>query len=579
MSDDKKIGVYICHCGGNISDYVDVERVRAAVENEPGVELAKTTMFACSDASQQDMIDDIEEHGLNGMVVSSCSPKLHLMTFRGVSKRAGLNPYQYEQVNIREQVSWAHTDDREGATQKAIALVKAGIAKARLARPLEPIRIDTVPRALVIGGGISGLRSALGLAELGLGVYLIEKTDTLGGLVASRKSVFMDRKNGTELVAELIEELRGRDNVQILMNAELVDKSGSVGDFDVVIKNDSGETFNFNVGSMVIATGAQPYDPAQEEYGRGLPGVLTLTEFLDLVDAHEDEGGLQYDGRDVESIAYIYCVGSRAEEDDPSGRTYCSRYCCSAALHSAIEAAHKAPDLRQYHLYRDIRTYGKYETIYEEASRTGSFIMRWLPEDPPEVSQGEDGKLLVRVTDQLTENQKVALDVDLVVLVTGLVPRKNEILQNVLKVPIGSGGFYNEIHPKLRPVETVNDGQFLAGSCQFPKPIGESVAAALAATAKTSALLLKGYVELEPLVASVKTDACVWCNDCAAACPYDAIGKIAFEAKEIAQVNRALCKGCGACVPACNQAAIELEGYRDDQVKAVIEQLAKVVIP
>ncbi len=573
----RRIGVYICHCGGNISDYVDVEKVRQAIEGEDGVVVAKTTMFACSDASQQEMIEDIKANNLDGMVVSSCSPKLHLMTFRGVAKRAGLNPYTYDQVNIREQDSWAHSDNPEAATNKAIALVKAGIAKASLSKPLEPIRIETVPRVLVIGGGVAGLRASRALADLGMTVYLVEKTDKLGGLVAGRKSVYTGGMDGAELVASMVDDIRSRENVQILTESELVEKSGSVGDFTVKIASKDGNEFTFNVGAIVVATGASVYEPSEGEYGYGLPGVVTLPEFLDLVDGTEEGAGLQYNGRDIESVAYIYCVGSRAEEDDPSGRTYCSRYCCTATMWAANLAAKRSEGLRQYHVYRDIRTYGKYETIFESASKSGSFIVRFMPEDPPEVVEGDEG-LVVRVTDQLTENQKLAIEADLVVLVTGLTSRPNEKLESVLKLPVGNGGFYNEIHPKLRPVETVIDGVFLAGSCQFPKSLSESVASSLASVAKSSALLLKGFVELEPIVASVDWDACLWCGDCAEACPYGAIGKTTTpDGKEVAEVNRALCKGCGACGPACKVNAIELDGYTDAQVETAIEKMAALV--
>ncbi|SHJ47990.1 FAD-binding protein [Desulfofundulus thermosubterraneus] len=172
---NRRIGVYICRCGGHISDYVDVDRVVKAVRDEPGVVVAREAVFTCSDATQQEMIQDIKEQNLDGLVVASCSPKLHLYTFRDVAKRAGLNPYQYTQVNIREQCSWAHTDDREGATAKAIRLVRAGIARTRLTEPLQPIKIDTVPGVLIVGAGIAGLRAAIGLADIGISVYLVER--------------------------------------------------------------------------------------------------------------------------------------------------------------------------------------------------------------------------------------------------------------------------------------------------------------------------------------------------------------------------------------------------------------------
>ena len=174
MSSDK-IGVYICQCGGNIGDYVDVNEVVAAVEKEQGVTVAKTAMFTCSDATQTEIIEDAREQGLDGLVIASCSPKLHTFTFRDVAKRAGMNPFQYTQVNVREQCSWTHTDDHEGATEKAVRLVRAGINRTRLTDPLEPIVVETTPKSLVVGGGVAGLRAALGLAEVGLSVFLVER--------------------------------------------------------------------------------------------------------------------------------------------------------------------------------------------------------------------------------------------------------------------------------------------------------------------------------------------------------------------------------------------------------------------
>jgi heterodisulfide reductase subunit A2 len=223
MSEAKRrIGVYICHCGGNISDHVDVEQVKEAVGGDAEVVLAETSLFACSDGTQQDMIRAIQEQELDGLVVASCSPKLHLFTFRGVATRAGMNPFQYTQVNIREQDSWAHTDDHEGATTKAIGLVRAGIAKTRLSSPLEPLVVETTPKTLVVGGGIAGMRAAIGLADIGLGVYLVEREPELGGWVGTFGEMYPNGRNGRELIAELVAEVKKRPSIVVLTNAELV---------------------------------------------------------------------------------------------------------------------------------------------------------------------------------------------------------------------------------------------------------------------------------------------------------------------------------------------------------------------
>ena len=565
---ERKIGVYICYCGGNISDYVDCESVRDAIENEEGVVVAKTTMFACSDAAQQEMIDDIREHKLDGMVVASCSPTLHLFTFRGVAERAGLNPYLYIQVNLREQCSWAHTDLPEQATEKAVYMVKAGIAKARLTKPLDKTRIDTVPRALVVGAGISGLRAAVALSDLGISAFVAEKTDRIGGWTAGFGRMYPHDRRGNELIADLSEEISKRENIQVYTEAALVEKSGSVGDFDLKLKV-KDEQISLNVGSIIVTTGFNSYQPAEGEYAYGTGGVLTLPEFKELLD--NCKGELVHEGKSVNDVTYIYCVGSRQQPGE-GAHEYCSRYCCNAAVHASLVANDLSPELHQFHLFRDIRTYGKYELLYEDARQKGATFIKFDESEPPRVEKS-NGRLQVQVKDILTYGEELEIESDLVVLVTGMEPRPNQALNNVLKLPVSLDGFFKEIHPKLRPVETVIDGVFIAGTAQAPRNSAESVASALAATSKTASLLKKGYVELEPLIAMVDEEACTWCDKCTEACPYSAIEKTSFGEKEIAKISAAVCKGCGCCVPVCPSNALQIRGYTDSQIRAMIDAM------
>ena len=565
---ERRIGVYICYCGGNISDYVEVEHVRNAIENEEGVTVAKTTMFACSDAAQQEMIDDIHEHKLDGLVVASCSPTLHTFTFRGVAERAGLNPYQYIQVNVREQCSWAHTDLKEQATEKAIYMVKAGIAKVRLTQPLKKTRIDTVPRTLVIGAGISGLRAAIAHSDLGISAFVIEKSDRIGGWVSGFGKMYPHDRLGSDLITELSEEIKKRENIQIYTEAEILTKSGSVGDFDVKIKV-KNEEVSLNVGSIIVATGFVPYQPSENEYAYGADGVLTLPDFKELID--NSNGELVYQGKPVKTITYIYCVGSR-DSSGENGHEYCSRYCCNAAIHASLVANDVFSELNQFHIYRDIRTYGKYELLYQEARQKGAIFIKFDEGSPPRVEKS-NGRFNVQVKDVLTFGEEIEIESDLVVLVTAMEPRQNKAMNNVLKLPVSLDGFFKEIHPKLRPVETVIDGVLIAGTSQAPRNSAESVAMALAATSKSASLLMKGYVELEPLIAMVYEDACVWCGKCSEVCPYSAIEKVSSGEKEIAAINTAQCKGCGCCVPVCPENALAIKGYTDEQVRAMINAM------
>ena len=573
----RRIGVYVCHCGGNISDYVDVEKVIDDIKDSGDVVVAKTAMFTCSDATQQEIVADIQANGLDGLVVASCSPKLHTYTFRGVAARAGLNPYEYTQVNIREQCSWVHTDDHDGATSKATALVKAGIGRTRNTVPLEPLVVDTIPHTLVIGGGITGLRTAVGLADIGLRVTLIEREDRLGGWVKDFGPMFPHDRKGRELVDGLLAEIRKRPSITVLTGAELVGKAGSFGNYRVTLRigGEGAGTIEVAVGSIVVATGFDEYQPGDGELGHGTDGVMTLSAFKALVDGSAGKA-LSHRGRPVRSVAYVYCVGSRNTAG--CDNAYCSRFCCAATVQTAVEVSGLDPSIRQFHLYRDMRTYGKFEPLYTEARDKGSVFLKFDNDEPPTVAAGPDGRLTVTVRDLLTDREELAIPADLVVLVTGMVPRENQGLVDILKLPAGTDGFFNEIHPKLRPVETVVDGVLIAGACQGPKTSGEAVMSGLAAVTQSAAVLKKGYTELDPLVAIVEPETCTACGDCLTACPYDAISMTEEGERRFAVISPTGCKGCGGCVPICPENAIDLLGYTDAQITAMIESLVEVPV-
>ncbi|GAT62676.1 CoB--CoM heterodisulfide reductase iron-sulfur subunit A family protein [Paludibacter jiangxiensis] len=641
----KKIGVYVCHCGGNISDHVDIEKVKAAVRDEADVYLVKNTLFACADSSQKEIGSDIENEHLDAIVVASCSPKLHLNTFRGVAQRAGLNPYNYVQVNIREQSSWAHSDNKTGATEKAILLVKAGIAKAKESEALQSLKIPAANVVAVIGAGVGGMKTAIGLADMGTEVYLIEKDFFVGGRTPQWGTVSPNGDEGAILTEKLYKEVVRRPNITLFTGAELVEKSGSIGNFDlkiavrprsvsgnptaeamqraaevcpVAVKDDFNfgltnrkafmlpaqgqfpqtpaidvaactrcgectaachevdlaqeeQTITLHVGAFVVNTGFDPYQPAQGEYGYGeLDNVITLPQFRRLMELNENE--LIFNGKKIKKIAYIYCVGSR--QDDDEGNTYCSRYCCTATSLTAVLAKKKFGNIINFHFNRGIRTYGKHELVYEAASKQGDIFLQFSLKSIPQIEK-RGNKTYVKVKDILTAGKELETEADLIVLVTGMVPRKNELLEQQLKIPTGRDHFFNEIHMKLRPVETVIDGVLIAGTCQSPKNILETVNSSMAAAAKINSVLTKGELSLEPTLAKVNPAACDWCDNCSKACPFDAILQTEINGKKVARVNEANCKGCGMCTPVCPTDAIDLAGYTNAQIESMIDALAE----
>ena len=473
----------------------------------------------------------------------------------------------YTQVNVREQCSWAHRHEREEATGKAIHLVRAGIARTRLGVPLTDLRIETTPAALVVGAGVAGMRAALALADIGMAVYLVERAAEVGGRVPAWGRMFPNDREGAEMIDTLHQAIRRRENITLFTGAEVVGKSGSIGDFSVKVRVRGAEEIALHVGAIVVATGFDPYAPKAGEFGYGLPGVVTLPEFRELLAAAK--GKLRYRDREVKTIVYVYCVGSRqaATEENPHPNLYCSRFCCTAAVHTALLANAADDGVNQYHLYRDMRTYGKSEILFEEAGRKGSVFVRYAEDAPPSLSgrtaSCSSGSGTAFSAARRSRSRRTSWSWS-----RGWCPRENANLANVLKLPVDAGGFFNEIHPKLRPVETLIDGVFISGAAQGPKTLAESVASSLAAVSKGAALLLKGYVDLSPLVAKVDTERCTWCGECEKTCPYDgAVEKVRQGEKEVAYVHPALCKGCGGCVPVCPVEAIDLEGYTDAQVK------------
>ncbi|HOL30049.1 MAG TPA: FAD-dependent oxidoreductase [Paludibacteraceae bacterium] len=573
----KNLGVYICHCGGNISDYVDVEKVRQAIEHEEGVVLAKTTMFACSDSNQKEMVEDIHQYQLDGVIVASCSPKLHLVTFRNVTETAGLNKYTYVHANIREQASWAHSDDKEGATEKAIRLVRAAISKSRYAEALYPNKFEAEKAIAVIGAGMAGMKAALSIAEKNMSVVLIEKENTVGGHVAEWGSLFMTNEKGSELVQRIHNDLLKHENISILTGTEVVSSKGSIGNFTLTLQkkhqpvDNLRETMEINVGSVVVATGFDHYIPQRGEFSYlNNENVISLPDFKKLTDQSSGKI-LFYKGKEIHDIAYIYCVGSRQSEGE---NKYCSRFCCTSTIHTAIETKKKFKGIHNFHLHRGIRTYGKQELLYDEALQNGDIFIQYPDDFPPEVSFNGK-KTSLKVKDLLSSDKELVLDADLVVLVTGMLPRMDQSIGQLFKLPKGRDKFYNEIHMKLRPVETVIDGITLAGTCQGPKNISESVNSALSAATKAFSSISKGLVETEPIVAEINGNSCVWCGECLKACPFEAIEQKEIDGKIIAVINKSVCKGCGMCAPVCVPNAIDLIGYSDKEIFSMIDALVQ----
>jgi len=573
-ADGIRIGVFICHCGGNISDVVDVKRVADEIgQMSSDVVFSTTEMFQCSDPGQARIEASIKEHRLNRVIVAACSPTLHEMTFRRACARAGLNPYLFQHVNIREHVSWV-IEDKEAATLKAARLIRAAVDRAKYLEALDDRKIPIHDAALVIGGGVAGLKCSLDLAHRGINVILIEKSDVLGGRMLELGKVFPTDEDARELVGALVKDVENNPKIKVIMNADLKDSTGSIGDFHttVVVKKGGGEEeVDVHSGVIVIAVGLDVYEPRENEYYyKKSPAVIGL---LDLQQMLRDNDKLEIDGKPVKNVAFLHCVGSRQWEDvhepqaDGKINDYCSRYCCTGILHSAVEIRERFPDVGVYDFHEDIRTYSRgHEEIYTKSGELGVKFIRFDPHKPPVVKKDAKGAapLVVTCHDRLTFGEEVEVPVDMVVLGTGLVAKDMTTLIDLYRCSRGSDRFLLEAHPKLRPVELAAFGLFLAGSVQGPMDITETTAGAAAAASKAAALVTQGVIELDPFIAKVNEELCTGCQTCLNICPYDAIKR--DEEKEIAVINEALCTGCGTCAATCPSNAIQQFGFNDDMV-------------
>lgn len=656
-SEEPRIGVYVCDCGLNIAATVDTEKVAKLAESLPNVVVSRFYKYMCSEPGQVLIKDDIKELGLDRVVVASCSPRMHEPTFRIAVSEAGMSPSCFEMANIREHCSWIHTD-KEKATQKAFELVKLAVAKASLLVPLEAKEAGVTPTALVVGGGIAGVRAAQDIANRGYKVYLVEKEPTLGGNAARLGKWFplqdcSETCTGSCSYCILLPELRdclGDPDIEVFTNSEVEEVDGYVGNFKVKIKRKprfvdpkrcvacnlcvevcpasvpnefnlgmderhaiyipfmeavphsyvidkenclhfkSGEcvenpkckevciwgavdleqgeeTVEVDVGAIVLATGHETFDPADRpQFNHKHPQVITTPEFERLsCIVGPTKGKIEFGGKTPEKVVFIQCVGSREKE----GNTYCSRVCCMVTAKEAHTVKTKLPDAEVIVYHSDVRTFGKtHEEFFVKVKDEGVEYRRREKDGDIRVEEKGD-RLVVKCEGHPDE------EADLVVLAVGMVPREDATeVKRVMNVSRSYDGFFLEAHPKLRPIDTFTEGIFLAGSCQAPKDIPDTLSQASGAAARACGIISKDKLQLGEVVASVDQDVCIGCGACVDSCQFNAVTLVVKDGKTVAEVNEAMCKACGTCVASCKSGAMQQRGYTDAQLLKMISALA-----
>jgi heterodisulfide reductase subunit A2 len=646
-SDKGGIGVYVCHCGTNIAGTIDVKRVAEFAKGLHGVTLAREYKYMCSDPGQELIKQDIKEHGLERIVVAACSPTLHEMTFRGATGDAGLNPYYFQMVNVREQDAWVH-EDKEAATVKAMDLVRAAVRRVHFHKPLERRKVAIDSQVLVVGGGIAGIHAALTLANSGKHVYLVEREPTIGGHMAQFDKTFPTLDCAACILTPKMTSVKAHKNITMWTLSEVDSIDGYVGNFDVTVRRKAryideelcvgcmecveacvfkepkftnefdeglskrkpvymafpqavpqivridpevciefksgkckktcveacGDRHAINlkmedkiekikVGAVVLATGFEIFDAKRlPYYGYGTyPNVYTALEVERLVNASGPTGGdvVLRNGKKPQTVGIVHCIGSR----DENTNRYCSRVCCMYSLKLAHLLKEKT-GAEVYNFYIDMRTPGKgFEEFYNRVAEEGVHMIRGKVADVFPEGNGSD-RVVLQAEDTLI-NKIRRVPVDMLVLAVGLEAQHDASdVRRKFNITCSSEGFFLERHPKLAPVNTFSDGIYLAGCCQGPKDIPDTVAQAGAAAAEAMALIDKGYIELEPNTAFVVEEECSGCKTCLTMCPYTAISRDVE--KGVAVINEVLCKGCGTCVAACPSGSIKQNLFEDEEI-------------
>jgi len=558
MADEIRIGVFICDCGSNIRGVIDVPELVEFSKTLPYVVVSDEGKWTCSVDYLSRMKDLIKEHSLNRVVVAACTPRTHEPLFKRTVKEAGLNPYLLEFVSIREQASWVHMKQKEEATKKAKDLIKMAVSKAALLEEGEEIRLPVGKESVVIGGGISGIYSALSLANQGFQVTLIEREKELGGILKRLKSVKVDSKelDPKEVLQAKLNEIESNSNIKVLTGYEIKEVDGYIGNFRVKVENGSGSE-EIKASTIVVATGMTERKPQRGQFLYGEDRkVLTQLELEQALKENSD-GFLN----DVKRVVIINCINSRNEEYG------CCNMGCQISLKNAAMLKEMIPDSEIFVLYRDLTLPGSEGKIIYRLREKGIKFIRF-PDDRYPIVRNDNGTLKIEVFDRII-SEALNIDADLLVLTCGFKGADGiDELKGMLKVSSNSEGFLQEAHVKLGPVDFPSDGIYLCGCSRSPKGIKESVDEAMAAAMRASIPMNQGYIEAEGIIAKIDLERCNSCGLCWKRCPFSAI-KVDEEKRP--HVIEALCKGCGLCAADCPKRCITIVHFREDQIIAQIE--------
>ena len=555
-----RIGVFVCSCGDEIGSVLDLQELVHHAEEWPGVIGTEILEYACFPEAQDDLQKRIRDNRLNRVVIAGCSNRTHESLFQKTVRYAGINPYLLEVVNLREQCSLVHQRQPDLANRKAIEMLRVAAGRVAAAQPVHKEKHGCRRSALVIGGGVAGMTAALAIADSGYDVHLVERSEMLGGNLRNLYYV-AEGYNPQQLLRDLVNRVRAHKRIAIHTRTEIAAHSGHIGDFRTVLRigrNGSTEDFEIEHGVIVVATGGS--EVRDHPLLRESPLTITQRDLEERIIHHPEQIAA------LKDVVMIQCVVPEGMPD------YCSRVCCTNTMKNAIRLKLFNPACKVTVLYKNIVTYGFREEYYTEARRLGVVFVRYTDEAPPQVD-ADGNRINVRVRD-LSLNRDLSLPADLVILSMPITPSKGTgDLAKMLRVPLSSEGFFEEAQLKLRPMDFMRDGIFLAGMAHYPKFTEESISHALAAAGRALTLLSQDSLYVGGVVAVVDPNKCVGCLTCTRTCPFGIPQIVEVEGRNgvgglggAAYIEPALCQGCGTCTGECPANAIQLMNYTDEQI-------------
>ena len=556
-----KVMIAVCTCGDLLLKLLDTEQLIRCLKTDPAVDQVAFLEQTCTVTGWENLFELVEKHKPNRILIGSCLPYVFTQKIKELGQRVGLNPVLIEVVDLmlmaqssKLKAETPSADEISKINSELLAVLGTGLARLKWADPNPVPNEKILQQALVVGGGIAGMFSALAIADHGFQVDLIEKEEILGGNLNWLQRTLEGHPTKT-LLEETVIRVEKHPLINVHTHSQVLSSYGQVGRFYSTIENNEKGAVTLEHGVTILATGGAEADTTSYNYGSS-EAIVTQKELERKI--HDDT----IDPNRLGSIVMIQCVDSRQEP-----RNYCSRICCTTALKHALNIKEKNPEINVYILYRDLMTYGFTESYYTQARKAGVIFIQYDLAEKPQVTP-MDGSVRVTAVEPII-GQKIRIDADLVVLATGIVPKLPRDLAESFGATLDPDGFFEEAESKWRPVDSLKEGIFACGLAHSPRNITESIATAEAAAQRALRILSYERMPAGKVVAEVRHSLCNLCERCIEACPYGA--RVVDPDLEKVLVNAAMCQGCGSCATVCPNSASTLAGFLDQQMFEVID--------